>query len=123
MDIENASFVSVQRGIGGELITIEDDVLDVVRRLKAIHPGLGVKWNEQGGYFVIYEMCEDGTERLVTTVKTLDSRLISPFEMLASESWDAEAEIDKMDDLAEKNKKAKFAEKVGEIGERLHHAL
>lgn len=127
MDIEHADLIQVQRAIGGKydgcLVAIEDDVLDVVRRLKAIDPHLGVYWNEVGEYFVIYEMCDDGRERLVTTVKQLDSRLISHFEQLASESWDVIAEMEKMDDLAEKEKKRRFAEKVGEIGERLHHAL
>lgn len=127
MDINHADLIQVQRAIGGKydgcLVAIEDDVLDVARRLKEIHPSLHVYFNEVGGYFVIYEMCEDGTERLVTTVKELDGKLIKYFEMLNSESWDAVAEMEKMDDQAEKNKKTAFAEKVGEIGERLHHAL
>lgn len=123
MDIERADLVSVQRGIKGELIAIEDDVLDVVRRLREIHGGLNVRWNERGEYFVIYELCDDGRERLVTTVKELDPRLIRHFEMLASESWDAVAEMEKMDDQAERDKKQAFAEKMGESGERLHHAI
>jgi hypothetical protein len=123
VQIENTSLACVQRGINGKLITIEDDVLDIARRLKAIHPSLHLYWNEQGEYFVIYELCEDGRERLVTTVKELDSRLIEHFEMLASESWDPVAEMDRMDDAAEAAKKDAFAERVGEIGERLHHAL
>jgi len=123
LDIEHADLLQVQRGIGGELITIDDDVLDVVRRLKEISPALNVRYNEHEQYFVIYELCTDGRERLVTTVKELDGRLISYFEMLASESWDAVAEMERMDDQAEVNKKYRFAEKIGEIGERLHHAL
>jgi len=127
MDIEHADLIQVQRAIGGRhagaLVTIENDVLDVVRRLKEIDPHLGVYWNEVGEYFVIYEMCDDGAERLVTTVKELDPKLISYFERLAHESWDVVAEMEKMDDLAEKDKKYRFAERVGEIGERLHHAL
>ena len=123
LDIEHADFTQVQRGIGGELITIDDDVLDVVRRLKEISPTLNVRYNEQQEYFVIYELCVDGRERLVTTVKELDPRLIHYFEMLASESWDAVAEMEKMDQQAEKDKKHRFAERVGAIGERLHFAL
>lgn len=123
MDIEHASLACVQRGIKGELITIEDDVLDVARRLKEIHPSLHVYWNEQGEYFVIYELCDDGRERVVTTVKELDPRLIAHFEQLASESWNVVAEIDRMDAQADRDKEHAFAERVGEIGERLHHAL
>jgi hypothetical protein len=123
VDIEYAPLASVQRGINGELITIEDDVLDIARRLKEIHPSLHLYWNEQGEYFVIYELCEDGRERLVTTVKELDPRLIEHFERMASESYDAVAEMDRMDDQAEKDRKHAFAEKTGEIGERLHHAI
>lgn len=130
IDIEHADLLQVQRGIDGHLTLVEDDVLDVGRRLKEIHPSLRVYRNEQKhpehgweGYFVIYELCEDGEERVVTTVKHLDARLIEHFEMLASESWDAVAEMDRMDDTAEKAKEDAFAEKVGEIGERLHHSL
>lgn len=130
IDIEHADILQVQRGIGGELILIEDDVLDVVRRLKEISPSLHVWFNQQkhpkhgdDGYFVVYELCEDGEERLVTTVKELDNRLVAHFERLAHESWDVLAEMDKMDEKAAKAKEAKFAEQVGEIGERLHHAL
>ncbi len=123
MDIEHSSLTQVQRGIGGELVTIEDDVLDVARRLKEIHPSLHVYFNEQGGYFTIYELCDDGRERIVTNVNELDGRLIGYFEMLASESWDVIAEMDRMDDQAGRDKEHRFAEKVGEIGERLHHAL
>lgn len=130
MDIEHASLTQVVQGINGELIAIEDDVLDVARRLKEIHPSLHVYFNQQrhpkhgdDGYFVIYELCDDGKERLVTTAKELDPRLIAHFERLASESYDVVAEMDKMDDQAEKDKDHVFAEQVGEIGERLHHAL
>ena len=130
LDIEHADILQVQRGIGGELILIEEDVLDVVRRLKEISPSLHVYFNQQKhpkhgdeGYFVIYELCEDGEERLVTTVKELDPRLIAHFERMAHESWDVLAEMDKMDEKAAKDKEAAFSERVGEIGERLHHAL
>lgn len=128
MDIEHstvpyASLAEVQAGRGAELVNVEDDVLDVVRRLKEIHPGLNVRWNPRQEYFTIYELCDDGRERLVTNVTELDPRLIAHFEMLASESWDAVAEMDRMDDKADAEKKHAFEERVGEIGERLHHAL
>jgi hypothetical protein len=121
--IPYASLEEVQAGRGVELVHIEDDVLDVVRRLREIHPGLNVRWNPHQEYFTIYELCVDGRERIVTNVTELDPRLIEHFEMLASESWDAVAEMDRMDDQAERDKEYALAERTGEIGERLHHAL
>ena len=128
MDLEHssipyASISEVQAGRGAELVNVEDDVLDVVRRLKEIHPGLNVTWNPYQEYFTVYELCEDGRERIVTNVTELDPRLIAHFEMLASDDWDPVKEMDRMDDEAEENQKKVFAEQVGEIGERLHHAL
>ncbi len=40
-----------------------------------------VRWNEVGEYFVIYEI-EGDEERLVTTVKELDNRLVQHFERM-----------------------------------------
>lgn len=123
MELDRPSLSQVITGMHGELVTVEDDVLEVARRLKDIHPDLSVRWNQQGEYFTIYEDCPDGVERLVTNVKHLDGRLISYFERMAHESWDAVKEIEKMEAATDRERDHAMKERIGEIGERLHHAL
>lgn len=123
MRIEHASLLQVQQGIGGQAVLVEDDVLDVVRRLQEIDPSLFVTYHEQGDYFSIVEMCPDGAERIVNNVKELTPDIIEYVRMIGSEGWDVVAEMEKMDQQADRNARHRFAESVGEIGERLHHAL
>lgn len=123
MKIEHASLLQVQKGLGGKKVLIENDVLDVVKQLQEISPDLFVNYIEQGDYFAIVENCPDGVERLVTTVKDLTPAVVEHIRKIGSDSWDAVAEMERTDDAASANKKHEFGERVGEIGERLHHAL
>src|SRR5438128_1166205 len=125
MEIEHASLAMVQTGRNGERVLIENDVLDIVKQLKEISKDLYVRWNERGEYFVIYEMCKDGTERLVTTCMELDQRLVDHMRKIGSEGWNRNLikEMERAEDEDIKNRKHAFAQKTGEIAERLHHAL
>src|SRR2546423_12858037 len=124
MDIVRAPLPVVQASIGKRRIPIEADVYNIVERLKEISPTLSVNYIDQGdGWFSIVETTPDGKEHLVTTVTELTPAVVEHVRMLGSESYDAIAEMDRADDAAEKNKKRAFAEKVGEVGERLHHAI
>jgi hypothetical protein len=123
MELQAASLAQVRRGRDGRQITIDEDVLGVVKELKQIDPGLKVRWNEVGEYFVVYEVLKDGTESLVTTTPTLDGRLVKHMRRLGSEDYDYVAEIERMDTDAERAKDRVFSERVGELGEQAAHAL
>lgn len=124
MDIQHASLAQVRKGRDGRQVLIEGDVLDIVSQVKHIDPRLSVHWNEYGEYFVVTETSPtDGRERLVTTVLELDQNLVRHLERLGSAEYDYVAEVERKDDKAKADKKWKFAQEIGETGERLAHAL
>lgn len=123
MEIERAPLPQVTMSINGRKIPVESDVFDVVRRLQEISPRLFVNYIEQGDYFAIVEHCKDNVERLVTTTTKLTPDVVEHVRKIGSDSWDVGKEMDRMDDAAARSKKHQFFEKIGEIGERLHHAL
>jgi hypothetical protein len=120
MEIPHASLAQVKQGRDGRRVLIEDDVLDVARRLRELDPNLMVEWNE-AGFFTISEMLPDGTQQLVTTTTDLNSAVPEYVAKLAK--TDYVAEMDRMDAEAERKKEHRFAEQIGERGELLHHAL
>lgn len=125
LDIVRAPLPVVQASIGKRRILVESDVFNVVEQLQELDPRLSVNFIDQGenGWYSIVETTPDGTEHLVTTVLELTPAVVDHVRMLGSDGYDAVAEMDKLDDQAAKDKKRRFAEHVGEIGERLHHAL
>jgi hypothetical protein len=125
MDIVRAPLPVVQASIGKRRILIESDVFNIVEQLQEISPTLSVNFIDQGenGWYSIVETTPDGREHHVTTVLELTPAVVEHVKMLGSESYDAVAEMEKMDDQAALDKKRRFAERIGEVGERLHHAL
>lgn len=121
--MSQASLLQVKRGRNGRLVQIERDVLDVVQRIKEISPRLSVDYNDGGGYFRVIEHCDDDRERLVTTCTELDNRVVERIREISNPGYDFVAEVERLDNEAEKRKQHEFAEEVGEKGERLAHAL
>ena len=123
MEIPNASLVQVRTGRDGQQITIEQDVLDIAKRIKEIDPRLSVHWNEFGGYFVIIEHCLDGAERLVTTVQELDQRILDHLRKIGSDGWDVGKELERAENEAHAAHDYAFGEQMGEGSEKLAHAI
>lgn len=126
MEIQPASLAQVRKGRDGRRVLIEDDVLDIAKRLQEIDDSLKLLWNEYGEYFVVAEVVQtpDGPEeRLVTTAQDLDERLLQRVEKITHPSYDFAKEVDRIDKEAEKEKDHRFHEETGEVGERLAHAV
>jgi hypothetical protein len=123
MDIQPASVAQVRAGRDGRRFLIEDDVLDVARRIKEIDDSLSLQFNERGEFFVVVQTLADGEEKLVTTAQELDERLIHRLKHITHQSYDYVAEMDRIDKQAEKDSEHRFSEKVGEAGEKAAHAL
>jgi hypothetical protein len=113
----------VRAGRDGRRYMIEDDVLDVARRIKEIDDSLSLQFNERGEFFVVVQTLEDGEEKLVTTAQELDERLIHHLKHITHRSYDFAKEADRMDAQAEREKDHAFHERVGEAGEVAAHAL
>lgn len=121
-EIVPATLTQVVRGRGGSTILIEDDVCGVAQRLKEIDDSFRLRYNEQGEFFVVYQLTGDG-EKLVTTAQECDARLVERVRRVASDSYDYGAEVTKAEDEADRIKNEQFKEEVGEISERLAHAV
>jgi hypothetical protein len=114
---------------------VQDDVLDVVRRIKAISPRLVVYYNEQTDGFDIVESCLDGADRLVFSVGALDQRVID--RLLRADHWggndvpthvrpdseDFVVEIDRDNEALEASLTREKLDRISEAGERLAWAL
>jgi hypothetical protein len=70
----------------GQMQTVEDDVLNIIRKMKEISPRLTCYWNEHRDCFTITETSLDGsTESLVMNVELLDERVLD--RLLTADQW------------------------------------
>lgn len=70
----------------GQMQVVEDDVLNIVRKLRDISPRLTVYWNDHLNCFTLTETSIDGAEeRLVFNVPELDERVVD--RVLVADQW------------------------------------
>jgi tRNA threonylcarbamoyladenosine modification (KEOPS) complex Cgi121 subunit len=122
VELAPATFAQVKQARGGRMVLIEDDVLDVVGQLRQIDRSLRVRFAEEGGYFVVYQQTDDG-EQLVLTCQELDQRVVERVRLIGSSAYDLVADMEAADAKRESDHEASVKEQVGEIGERLFHAM
>jgi hypothetical protein len=125
-EIQPASIDQIMRGKNGKFVQIEDDVGNVARDIKAIDKRLCVRYSEAGEYFVVYareEWMPPGDGYLVTTAQELDGRLVDRLRRVAHHSYNFADEVDRIDDEYDRQHEKRRKEQVGEIAERLSHAM
>lgn len=120
--MQPATLTQVRAGRGGRMMEVDADVLDICRRIQEIEPSLGVDYNEYGKYFRVYQTI-GGEKHTVTTVTELTPELVERIRRLAHPSYDLAAELDRIDDQADREQQHAFREQVGEVGEHLFHAM
>lgn len=125
MEIQRANLSQVRAGRGGRLeeIRVGDDVLDIARQLQEVSPALRLRFNERGGYFVVYEIAKDGSEKLVTTCQELDQRLVEHVRRIGSAGWRVGAEMDRAEEDRKRREDHEWRERVGPLAERLAFAV
>lgn len=129
-ELEPIAIQQIHRGKKGQMIEIEEDVLDVVKQIKQIDPTLYVRWSEKGGYFVVYCRLPNeppGTGNVVLMVPELDQRVVQSIQRAAWEQkqddYSLADALDKKDNEADKKRDKEFSEQIGEHAERLAHAI
>lgn len=123
MDIEPTRVsLNQYRQHNGKWYEIDKDVCNVAADLKDIDPHLRLRASEQGHY-VVYWLYDNGDEDLITTSVDLDQRIVNLMKKLGSSDYDYVTELDRLDSQAKKQADYEFSQKIGEIGERLVHAL
>lgn len=123
MELQAASLAQIQAAKSGEMVLIEEDVGSVVGQIQEVDSSFRVRYSEVGEYFVVYAADETGHEYLVTTAQELDGRLLDRVRQIASERYDYAAQVESIDAAYEASKDHELREAVGEIGQRLAHAL
>jgi hypothetical protein len=126
MEIRPATIEQVRLGRDGQRIRVEDDVGSIAKQIQEISPRLKLEWNWKGEFFMVIETADtpDGLEeRLVTTCRELDGRLLQRVREITSPSYSFLDEVERIDLEAERDKDRRFSERVGEAGEHAAHAL
>jgi hypothetical protein len=106
---------------GGRAFLIEDDVCNVARDLQTIDPSLRLRFNDQGKY-VVYQVREDG-EQLVGIYDELDQRIVERAREYTNPAYNLADELDRVDAEREHDRDREFTEQVGDLSERLAHAV
>jgi hypothetical protein len=127
MEIQAASVDQMAQARDGRWVAIDADVGSVASLIKEIGDTLGVDFrlhfSERTGIFKVVQFMPDGEEQLVTTATELDGRLVNRLREITSESYDLAAEAEKVEEQARKDFEHAQAERIGEVGERLAHAI
>ena len=123
MEIRPATLPQIHRGRRGKVVFIDDDALDVAKRLREIHDSLRLAWNEFGEHFIVYQELDDGTEHLVTTAQTADARLVERIRKIVHPSYNLAKELERLDNARNKKLDDAFSEKIGEKAEQIAHAI
>lgn len=121
MEITPASLTQVFKGRGGRFITVDGEV---ARQLRDLDPELHLRYSHGGDYFVVYRVdSHTGKEEMVLTAQECDLRIVNRVRVIAQPTYDFAAELDRIDREHEASIDYEKGQQVGEIGERLAHAI
>lgn len=127
MEIEPATVEQIKIARDGRLVTISDDVGNVARDLRALHPTLRLRHSESAGHFIVYQEIEksDGEiiQHLVTTAQQCDQRLVRRVAQIIHPSYDLHKELDKVEAESWEKIEDEMDEWIEDQGDCLAHAM
>lgn len=123
MEIQPASIAQVRLRDTGGIFTVDEDVGHIAAQVREVDPSLSLHWSDGGGYFEVREACQDGKDRMVLTCTELDGRVIERLRQIRHSSYDFVREVDRMDAQADREREWASHNRIGEVGEKLAHAL
>lgn len=124
MEIPRASLDQVVRAKDGRWVHVDGDVGGIVGRIEDLDPRLHVRWFENSDHYTVYELREDGREKVVLTTTSLDERVVKRLEQInPAKGYDVSEAMDKEEAALEKEIDDRFHQKVGDTAERLRHAM
>lgn len=142
MRVEPAHVDQIRRGMEGRMVLIDADVGGVAADLRALDPGLKVRFAERGECFVVFHDRHPGCPHngvedsyLVTSVKAqrtasgtftgLDQRVVDRLRALdpSKGRYDFAADVERMNrDARDRERKARL-ESLDVLNERAAHAV
>lgn len=119
--VEPASAHQVLQARDGTFVEVDGDV---TRALKALDPNLHLRYSTSGKYYVVYWRDEaKGKDHLVLTAQTCDMRIVARAELIGSGLYSYADELERLDSQAKADHEYKISQQIGDIGERLAHAI
>jgi hypothetical protein len=108
-------------------VTLDDDVLSIVRQVKELYEGrVSIQMEPTTGHYVFVEHCGDGTDRLIFTTDELDGRSLIRLMQADSQSrayQDPYDAAERAQDDAQNAIDDSYRGYVREAGEHLAHAM
>lgn len=123
MEIQPATIDQMVKGKGGKVVAISSDVGNVAKDLLQLKSEMSLHVNEEGGFFFVQDIDQTGRSYIVTTSQDCDQRLVERVRKIMQPSYDLNKEAAKLEKQVEKDKTDKHHEEVGEIGQKLFHAM
>jgi hypothetical protein len=127
MRIIPATIAQFQQSANGRWVEVDADVGSVALQVKELADQLGVELHlrvsEVTGIFKVVQVMPGGEEQLVTSAQECDGRLVDRLREVTSPSYDLAADADKLEQDKLRQFEHEQAEKVGDVAERLAHAL
>lgn len=121
--MKRATIEQVRAGHGGRLVTIDNDLFDLAKRLHEIDRSLGLDWNDTAQFFRVTQTLPDGSKHVVLTCRELTPEVIDRVRLVTHPSYNVADELDRMDRESDRAAQHKLSERTGEAGEHLHHAF
>lgn len=121
--LEPASMDQVQGNLEHGFVTIDSDVGDIVKQIKAIDPRFSVEYNKRGEFFALFttEPAPGGgeTQHLVNTFKELDQRVVNRLMEILHPDYNFGQEIQELEDKHKADFEADWHDRVMEKSEHL----
>lgn len=124
-DIQPLPIDQVVVALNGNRILVDGEVGEYAQRLQEIEASLNLRIGAQGGYIVYQEYERGGrTKRhLCASYTELGERVLSDARRYTNPNYDVAAEQDKIESRLRAEAARAEHERVGEMAERLHHAI
>lgn len=102
------------------LITIQDDVLGIKKRIEDTWPELRVYFDTEAEEWVITQIDRHNTESLLFTTPSLSEATMLRIQQAEADPWES---IQKAEAEADREHERRVADLCGDVGERLAHAF
>lgn len=121
IDITPGSVAQVARTLGGLTVLVTEDVQNVATDLAALGD-FHLHYDPVEELYVVMQV-HDGTEKLVTSARECDQRIVARVRQITAPGYDLAGELERAEREADMENVHELSELMGDRAERLGHAL
>lgn len=113
----------------GQGMTVEQDVLNIVTKIRQYDPNLTVQYLDPDraeitdAPYMLMEECPDGLRRPVMEIWELDERVLEKIYAADTQRFDVLGDLDEANALASLNQKRRYKEQVAAVSEMVQGIL